>query len=262
MSSDTIVLLILIVLIIGVIATLNEKNTQVISSKITDENLEKRAIELCDNLINNPGTPKNWHKLANKNNVVPGLAIVDENNNTVVNSVDYEKLIAYDKVIENNIKISLKPLTGTVEEITIGNNNLDSYITVNRLVICDFLKKYSIGSFKEDGESSSNHFKVFISNLKKTDYYLLFDENSYKDYFWSIESTQVPGIKKQATSDKIYLNNLINEKIILKSDGIIFIDINHKNPKAVVVGVPKDFDKNKLNYDYFVSKECNFKVQI
>ncbi len=94
------------------------------------------------------------------------------------------------------------------------------------------------------------------------DYYLLFDQNSYNSYHWSISSTQVLGLSKAATSDKIYLNNIINQKILLTNNGVIFVHIDQENAKAVLVAVPKDFDKSKLKYDNFVSTECNLKVQI
>lgn len=281
MSGEIIVLLILIVLIIGIIATFTERNSNQITEKISDENLEKRAIEFCDNMINNPGTPKEWNELKNKGNVIPGIAITDENNATVVNSVDYDKLMAlkanYEKIITENVfednfksSITLTPLTGTAEKISLGNDNLKNPTTVNRLVTCNYLKKFTLGSFEKDGPCNSyhitshscNHFKVYTSYLKKMDYYLLFDQNGYKSYKWSISSTQVPGLSKAATSDKIYLNNLINQKILLTNNGVIFVHINQEDAKALLVAVPKNFDKGKLKYDYFVPTECNLKVQI
>lgn len=280
-SSEIIVLLIIIILIIGVIVAVSEKNSSEIANKITDENLEEKAVEFADNLINNPGTPNNWNKIKNINNIVLGLAIVDENNNTVVNSVDYDKLIAlksnYGKLIDKQVfddefksSITLTPLTGSVEEIKLGDDNLENPTTVNRLVMCNFLKKYTLGSFEENGACnlphitthSCNHFKIFKSYLKKIDYYLLFDEDSYKNYYWTISSTQYQEFPKLAESNKIYLNNIIEKGIMLESDGIIFVHINQKDPKAVLVAVPKNFDKNLLNYDYFTSTECNLRVQI
>lgn len=280
-SGEIIVLLILIVLIIGVISNFTERTSYKITDKISNENLEKQASEFADNLINNPGTPTNWNELKNKNNVIPGLGIINENEATVVNSVDYIKLMAlkndYDKLITKQVfnedfksSITITPLTGSVDEIAIGNDNLENPTTVNRLVICNFLKKYTVGSFEKNGPCnyyhitthSCNHFKVFTSYLKKMDYYLLFEKNSYNNYYWSIGSTEIPGLPKLADSDKIYLNDIISQKIILKNNGVIFVHINQENPKAVLVSVPKEFDKSKLNYDYFVSTECNLKVQI
>lgn len=280
-SSEIVVLLILIVLIIGVIANFAERTSYTITEKISDENLERLAAKFGDNLINNPGTPTNWNELKNKNGVIPGLGIVDENEATVVNSVDYAKLMALKKdygnlitrqVFDDDFKssITLTPLTGSIGEITVGDGNLESPTTVNRLVICNFLKKYTLGSFEKDAPCnyyhltghSCNHFKVFKSYLKKMDYYLLFEKNSYHNYYWSIGSTEIPGLPKLAKTDKVYLNDMISQKIILKNNGVIFVHINQENPKAVLVSVPKEFDKSKLNYDYFVSTECNLKIQI
>lgn len=281
MTGEIIILLILIILIFGIIANFTEKTNDKITEKISSENIDKKAIEFCDNLINNPGTPKNWQKLKNKNNIIIGLALVDENNASVVNSIDYSKLMAlsadYDKLVNKKVfdeqyksSIILTPLTGNVPKIQLGDDDLKNPITVNRIVSCDFFKKYQINSFKKDGECnqyhitthSCNHFKVFKSWLKKMDYYLLFDKNSYKDYYWSIDSTEIIGIAKKADSEKIYLNPTIDGKIFLVKNGVMFIHINQENPKAIVVAVPKNFDKNKLYYDYFVPTQCNLKIQI
>lgn len=281
MTGEIIILLILIILIFGIIANFTEKTNDKITEKISSENIDKKAIEFCDNLINNPGTPKNWQELKNKNNIIIGLALVDENNASVVNSIDYSKLMAlsadYDKLVNKKVfdeqyksSIILTPLTGNVPKIQLGDDDLKNPITVNRIVSCDFFKKYQINSFKKDGECnqyhitthSCNHFKVFKSWLKKMDYYLLFDKNSYKDYYWSIDSTEIIGIAKKADSEKIYLNPTIDGKIFLVKNGVMFIHINQENPKAIVVAVPKNFDKNKLYYDYFVPTQCNLKIQI
>lgn len=281
MSSEIMILLVVIVLIIGIIANFTEKNTYKLNEKISSENIGKFSIELCDNLINNPGTPKNWDSLSNKNNIIPGLSIVNENNATIVNSVSYEKLIAlsndYDQLMNKKLlndkyksSITLTPLSGEIENIRIGDDNLENPVTVNRIVSCDFFKKYTIGKFEKGGPCneyhitphSCNHFKIFKSWLKKTDYYLLFEKNSYKDCYWTIDSTLIPGLPKLVDDEKIYLNPKIEEKTLLSKDGVIFIHIKQENPKAVIVGVPKDFDKNRLSYDYFVEKQCNFKLQI
>ena len=281
MSSEIIILLIIIVLIIGIIASFTERSSNKVNEKISSENIEKKAIEFCDNLINNPGTPVNWQELKNKNNIIVGLSLIDENNQSVVNSVDYSKLMAlsadYDKLITKNVfndqyksSITLSPLTGSVPIIELGDSDLENPTTVNRLVTCDFFKKYTLNSFKKDGECnhyhitthSCNHFKVYKSWLKKMDYYLLFEPNSYNNYTWSMDSTEIPDIPKKASDDKIYLNDEIEGKILLSNNGIMFVHINQENPKAVIVAVPKDFDKSKLCYDYFVPTECNLKVQI
>lgn len=38
----------------------------------------------------------------------------------------------------------------------------------------------------------------------------------------------------------------------------MFIHFNKKDVKALLVCVPKDFDKSKLNYDYFRTNNCEF----
>lgn len=274
-SSEVIIILILILLILGIIVNFTERTENELTEVVSSENNEKIAIEFCDNLINTPGSPNNWNTLKHKNNAIAGLAIIDENNHTIPNSVSYEKFMAlkenYKKLMDNNhfkSSITLKPLTGSIPEITIGDN-LKNPVTVNRIISCDFFKKYVVNSFEDNMKCndhhltphSCNHFKVFKSWLKKTDYYILFEKNSYKDTYYKIDSTKIPGFSKVAESDKIYLNPKIEEKLLLDKEGIIFIHINKLNPKAVLIGIPKDFDKEKLNYDYFVKTECNFMVQ-
>ena len=91
--------------------------------------------------------------------------------------------------------------------------------------------------------------------------YLLFDENSYNDVYYSLDTTLIPSISKKVTNDVIKLNNEIESKLIFSEDGIVFVHTNKKDVKAVLVGVPKDFDKKYLKYDYFISNQCEFTLK-
>lgn len=280
-SLEMIVLLILIILAIGIIQGYFQSSSEKLSNELFEGNLEKISIETCDNLINNPGIPNNWNTLKNKANIIVGLAILNEDNKTIPNSVSYEKFLAIgedynylinEKLFKNQIKssLTLRPFNENLEQKTwVSSVNNDNVFSVNRIVTCDFFKKYAINKFVNDGscnnyhigEHSCNYFKIFKSYLKTTDYYLLFDENSYKDVYYSLDSTLIPSIPKKVTTDKIRLNEAIESKLLFSEDGIIFIHTNKEDVKAVVVGVPKDFDKKYLKYDYFISSECKLTLK-
>ena len=280
-AFEIIVLLTVIVLAVGLVVNFTEKTTERLEDEIVEDNIAKTANEFVDNIISNPGVPENWERLGNLKNVEVGIGIIDENNRTMANSVSYEKLLSLnanyrqqvdEKTFNNQYKTSLiiSPIDSTVPAISSGENINSPLYTVNRIITCDFYKRFTVNDFQTDGKCNSyhitphacTHFKVFRSWLKTTDYYLLFDTDSYREYRWSISSTQIGDISKSAASDVIYLNPEIEKKTILDTNGAMFIHINQKDAKAVLAGVPKDFDKSKLEYDYFIPKECELTFQI
>ena len=54
------VVLIIILMIVGIILSINEISTQKIVKQGEDEHIETFIEETVVNLINNPGTPNNW----------------------------------------------------------------------------------------------------------------------------------------------------------------------------------------------------------
>ena len=164
--------------------------------------------------------------------------------------------------------MELIPLERSISSVKIGEENEPSNIfSVNRLVKCDFYKKYVIKDFQNDGKCnhdhdqkshSCNYFKVFKSNLKKSDYYLLIDDNEKYNLKFIIDTTRVVKEKywENTMSNQIYLNDKID--FYDDTDAIVFIHIDKPKAKAVLVSVPKNFDKNKLSYDYFRINECQF----
>lgn len=283
LTTDIIITLVILVLIFGITSTFitlfNEKTITSISS----ENIEKIAGETCDNLINNPGFPKTWNELDNPYNITPGLAIVDENNKTISNSVSYFKLIKLNeyyhnlidyKVFNNTIKSSmtLEPIETTISSVTIGDEISSGNIySVERIVICDFFSKYVLKDFRNNEKCNQNHgenyccdyFKIYSNWLESYDYYLLIDENSYNNILYSIDTTdRINTNYKALTSDKIYLNNILEENMENKSSGIFFIHFKNETINAVIIQIPKDFDENQLTYDYFQKTKCNFKFKV
>lgn len=276
MTLEIAMVLIIIILISGIVLSLSETGNQKAVRNMKNEHDELLVKNVADYLINTPGNTHDWEGYEKG---TPGLAVVNNEGEIIHNSVSYEKLMIldsdYNKYVNRyffNSKmkssIELIPKESIISSVKIGNkedsNNI--YVT-NRLVKCDFYKKYVIKDFLNEGKCNHNHrqdkydcnyFKVFKGNLKSSDYYLLFDESEmYKAKFF-IDTTRDSKFEswKSITSDNIYLNNEID--FDSDSSAVVFIHIDKPKTKAVLVSVPKNFDRNKLNYDYFITNECEF----
>ena len=269
-------ILIVVLLIMGVILKSTENATDKIIQAQEDENTETLLVEIVDNLINNPGTPDNWQE---KLKGTIGLAIVNEDGQTIPNSVSWEKFTVlgqnYRKLVDENIfdskiksSMELIPQKSSISSIKIGSQDESINVyTVNRLVKCDFYKKYVLKDFQNEGKcnrnhdqnfSSCNYFKVFESNLKKSDFYLLIDDGEKYNLKYFVDTTRVVKEKtwQTTTSDIIYLNDKFS--FYDDTSAVVFIHFDKPHPKALLVSVPKNFDKDKLNYDYFRTNDCQF----
>lgn len=269
------IVLIVLLMITGIVLNLTETMTQKTISSSEIEHTESLLSEVVDNLINNPGTPDNWEKYQKG---TPGLAVINEEGEIIPNSVSYDKFLAlgknYKKLIDkktfdSKIKTSMEliPQQSSISSIKIGENKENGNIfSVNRLVKCDFYNKYVIKDFQNEGKcnhkhdqdkDSCNYFKVFKGNMRKSDYYLLIDKNEKNDLKYIVDTTRIVKSRywQSPSSDKIYLNDEIN--FYDDDSAVVFIHFNKPNAKALLVSVPKNFDKNKLNYDYFRVNECN-----
>ena len=270
------IVIVIIVLIISVLASITYETNEKITNSILNENYEKLLAESLDNLINNPGAPPHWEKLDNPYNITPGLAIEDENNQTIPNSVSYKKFLKlnefYNNLIDNKLfqnkvktSLTLEPIESTVSSVTVGDkfvSSPDTY-TVERLVICDFYSEYVVKDFNNNTKCNHNHkddscdyFKLYPSWLESYDYYLLIKEPS-KNLKYSIDTTESENNNYETVdSDKICLNEILKEKCS-ESGSIFFIHFNDKNMKVVLIQIPKNFDKDCLKYDYFTKTQCN-----
>ena len=271
--------LILIVLIFGVILSISEMSTQKIAKETEKEHIDTIINRAADYLINNPGNPNNWNE---NEKGTPGLAIVNEEGDTIPNSISYFKLMAlkngYDKLVtkkmfDSKVKTSMEltPKKSSISSVKIGSDaKSENVFSANRYAVCDFYKKYVIKDFKNPGKCnrdhdqkshSCNYIKVFKGNFESSDYYLLMDESEKYNLSYSIDTTRVVKLKGWQTlsSDKIYLN----DEILFYDDNnaIAFIHFDKKSPDAVLVSVPKNFDKNYLKYDYFRTNECEFTLR-
>lgn len=272
MIKETTIALIIIILAIATISLIVTENNEKITTSISNENMEKIASESLDNLINNPGFPINWHKLDKPYNITPGLAITNEYNETIPNSISYNKFIKlgefYQNLIDNKLfnnqyKSSLT-LKSTISSVTIGDSeNSENIYTIERKVICDYFSNYVICEFNKNTKCNHNHneeyscnyFKIYKSWLDENDYYLLVDD--YKNLEYTIDNTEnMNNDYKKLTSNKIYLNDLI------ENDGIYFIHFKNKNVKAAIIKIPKEFNKNFLKYELFQKNECKLILKL
>ena len=268
------IILIILLLITGAVLTFSEDMTGKVTKTQESKHFETLTSEIVDNLINNPGEPENWEEYEKG---TPGLAIVNENGEVIPNSVSYFKFMAlsnnykkmvYEKLFGSRLKSSMEliPLESSISSVKIGDEiSSDDIYSVNRLVKCDFYKKYVLKDFQNPGKCNHNHdqksdscnyFKIFKGNLKKSDYYLLIGD---EDLNYFIDTTQEnTGENWQVPYSKtVYLNDIIYFSYDDTSE-VVFVHLDKPQARAVIVSLPKNFDKNHLNYDYFRTNECEF----
>ena len=268
------IILVILLVIFGVILTSVENTADKVMSEVEANNMEKLVSEVVDNLINNPGVPDDWNK---NGKGTPGLAVVNDAGATIPNSVSYDKLIAlgddynkfvYQKLFSSKIhsSIELIPQGSSISSVKIGETKYgEETFSLTRLVKCDFYKSYVLKDFQNEGKCNKHHpqdecscdyFKIFKGNIKKSDYYLLIDDSETYDLKYIVDTTRVVKAKPWQTSisDTIYLNNEI--EFYDDTSAIVFVHLDNPDAKAVLVSVPKNFNKEHLNYDYFRTNEC------
>ena len=269
------IVLIITLMITGIVLNASELMSEKAIKSGETENTEIMISEMIDNLVNNPGSPENWEEYGKG---TPGLAIINSEGEIIPNSVSYTKFMAlknnYKKLVDTNlfdskIKTSLEliPQESTISSVKIGDDNENGNIfSANRLVKCDFFKRYVMKDFQYGGNCNHKHsqddhccnyFKIFKGNLKKTNYYLLIDSDEKNDLEYIIDTTRVVKGRywENPGSDKIYLNDKID--FYEDTSAVVFIHFNRANVRAVLVSVPGDFNMNNLNYDYFRTNDCN-----
>ena len=85
-TLEIVVVGMIILLTLGIIAFASEVSQEKISKSVENNNIEKTISEVADSLINDPGTPINWEDFKSKR---VGLAIINEDENVIVNSISY-----------------------------------------------------------------------------------------------------------------------------------------------------------------------------
>lgn len=275
MAIEIAIVLMITLMITGIVLNASELMTSKAVKSQETQNTEMMIAEMVDNLVNNPGTPDNWEEYGKG---TPGLAIINEEGDVIPNSVSYSKFMALknnykklvdDKLFNSKVKTSLEliPQESSISSVKIGDVNENGNVhSVNRLVKCDFFKKFVIKDFQYGGKCnhkhsqshhSCNYFKVFKGNLRSSNYYLLIDSKQKDDLEYIIDTTRVVKGRywENPGSDKIYLNDKIN--FYDDTSAVVFIHFNKPNVKAVLVSVPKNFNMHNLNYDYFRTNDCN-----
>lgn len=270
------IVLIITLMISGIVLNSSELLTNRAITSVETENTEILISEMADNLVNNPGVPDNWEKYGRG---TPGLAIINEEGKIISNSISFSKFIAlknnYKNLVDKKLfnskvrtSMELVPQESSISSVKIGDSNEKGDIfSANRLVKCDFYKKFVIKDFQYEGKCnhkhsqdkhSCNYFKIFPVNLKKSNYYLLIDSEQKKDLKYIIDTTRVVKQRywENPGSDKIYLNDKIS--FYDDSSAVVFVHFNKPHVKAVLVSVPKNFKMHDLNYDYFRENNCNF----
>lgn len=273
------IVLTVILMIAGIVLNLSENVTQKAVKTSQRENTQMLISEVIDNLINNPGVPENWNEYKKG---TPGLAIVNEHEEVIPNSVSYEKFsvlgknykkMVSEKIFGSKVKSSMKltPKSSGISSVKIGDKGESGNIySVNRLVKCDFYKKFVMKDFQNEGKCnhghkqnshSCNYFKVFKGNLKKTNYYLVIDKDEKSKVKYMVDTTRVVKARfwENPSSNIIYLNDKIN--FYDDTSAVVFIHFNKANAKAVLISTPKTFKINDLNYDYFTTNECQLTLK-
>ena len=262
-STEFLLTIILFILIMGIVANLIDKSDEKILNSIKTNNLESFSSKVADNLISSPGSPENWEKLSNFNNVIPGLSIQNENKETIINTISFKKINAlksnYNTLISENIfnkeiksSIAIYPLNWKINPIIIGDeiNNKESsnIFTVNRTVKCDFLSELIILSLSNENNQNNNlcnhnpinnlshvntseykwicnEFKIKKGDIEYNDYYLILDDESAKiNGYWILDNTKkVSNIEIPANTIKTDLNSYFKENLENNNELIFYL---------------------------------------
>ncbi len=267
-SVEVLIGILILVILIGIIANITDSSNEKIFNSIENNYLEKISAETVDYLIKNPGSPENWQKLSNFNNIIPGLAIKKKNSETLINTVSFEKFNVlkdnYHQLIDNNLfkneihsSIAIYPINSKINPILLGNNDNNSLITniyvSNRTVKCDFLSDYVLINLKNFNDENNLYnsntcehvlnktvdenyiyicksFKIKDSNLDYGSYYLLFEEeNKNNENFWEISSPDILSNNYMTiNSNEICLNDVLIEKLKNKNERILYLHFKIK----------------------------------
>ena len=89
----------------------------------------------------------------------------------------------------------------------------------------------------------------------------MIDEKEKYDLSYIVDTTRVVKEKywKTTMSDAICINDEF--EFYDDESAVVFIHLDKPHPKALLVSVPKDFDENLLEYDYFRTNECEFVIK-
>ena len=126
-------------------------------------------------------------------------------------------IVPFDSKIKTSMEVI--PKESSISSVKIGSpDDGKNVYSVNRMVKCDFYKKYVVKDFQTKGKCNHNHkdgyscnyFKIYRNYLRSNDYYLLIDKDSADNLKWCMDNTRIKlPVVESVTSNKIYLNNRI-----------------------------------------------------
>jgi hypothetical protein len=125
------IVLVVILMISGIVLNMSEKMTNKAIKASEIENTQLMISEVIDNLINNPGVPDKWNEYKKG---TPGLAIINENEEIIPNSVSYDKFtflgknykkFVAEKIFDSKIKSSMEliPQESSISSVKIGDTH-------------------------------------------------------------------------------------------------------------------------------------------
>ena len=128
-SLELAIILIIFILIAGIAISLSETSNQKVVGNMKNEHDELLVETVVDNLINTAGNTYDWEGYEKG---TPGLAIVNNENQIIPNSISYEKLMIlgndYKKYVnqdlfKSKIKSSMEliPHESSISSVKIGN---------------------------------------------------------------------------------------------------------------------------------------------
>lgn len=257
-STEFLLTIILIVLIMGIVVNLIDKSDEKILNSLKTNNLEGLALKVVDNLISSPGSPENWEKLSNFNNVIPGLSIQNENKETILNTISFKKIKTlksnYNTLISKNIfnneiksSIAIYPINKKVAPIILGDEIItgenSNVFVANRTVKCDFLSELTLISII-NGNNNENSTKTNL-NLKLCNHETINNLNhaNTQEYRWICDEFKIK--KKDIEYNDYYL---ILDDESTKINGYWILDNNKIMSK---VELPTNNKKTDLN-SYFL----------
>ena len=86
------------------------------------------------------------------------------------------------------------------------------------------------------------------------------DDSEKYDLSYIVDTTKVgKNDWKKIISKRIHLNDEIDFHD--DTSAVVFVHLDKAHPKAMLVSVPKNFDDNLLEYDYFKTNECEFIIK-
>ncbi|MDR2967452.1 MAG: hypothetical protein LBU74_05850 [Methanobacteriaceae archaeon] len=278
-STEFLLTIILFVLIIGIVASLMVKTDEKILNSIKTNNLESYSSKVADSLISSPGSPENWEKLSNFNNVIAGLSIQNGNKEVLLNTISFKKINTlksnYNTLISKNIfnneiksSISIYPLNKEINPIIMGDeiNNDENFnvFVVSRMVKCDFLSELAILSLNNENKNENylnnlcnhntlnnlSHENIEEYNWICKEFKISKKDLQYNDYYliFDEESTKISGFWildniKRISNDE---NNMNNVKTDLNS----YFEENLENNSELIFylhcKIPTN-NKNKFN---------------